>query len=92
MTTSIKVDDETKHKIEQIRAQLLLNTGQKVTQQQLVGLLTEWGMNNLEIIEQVIIDQPTILSEDERKAYQDVRKPTGVKTSSREIDQFLYGD
>jgi len=92
MTTSIKVDDETKHKIEQIRAKLLLNTGQKITQQQLVGLLTEWGMNNLEIIEQVILDQPTILSEDERKAYQKVRKHTGVSTSSREIDQLLYGD
>ena len=92
MTTSIKVDDETKHKIEQLRAQLLLNTGQKITQQQLVGLLTEWGMNNLEIIEQVVLDQPTILSEDERNAYQKVRKPTGVSTSSREIDKFIYGD
>ena len=92
MTTSIKVDDETKHKIEQLRAQLLLNTGQKITQQQLVGLLTEWGVKNLEIIEQVVLDQPTILSENERKAYQKVRKLTGVITSSREIDEFLYGD
>ena len=92
MTTSIKVDDETKHKIEKLRAQLLLNTGQKITQQQLVGLLTEWGIKNLEIIEQVVLGQPTILSEDERKAYQKVRKPTGVSTSSREIDRFLYGD
>ncbi len=92
MTTSIKVDDETKHKIEQLRAQLLLNTGQKITQQQLVGLLTEWGMNNLEKIEQVVLDQPTILSEDERKAYQKFRKTTGVRTSSKEIDKFLYGE
>ncbi len=92
MTTSIKVDDETKHKIEKLRAQLLLNTGQKITQQQLVGLLTEWGINNLDIIEQVVLDQPTILSEDERKAYQKVRKLTGVSTSSRDIDKFLYGD
>lgn len=91
MTTSIKVDDETKLKIEQLRAQLLLNTGQKVTQQQLVGLLTEWGMNNLEIIEQVVLDQPTILLEDEIKAYQKFRKLTGVRTTSKEIDKFLYG-
>ena len=91
MTTSIKVDDETKHKIEQLRAKILLNTGQKITQQQLVGLLTEWGINNLETIERVILDQPIVLSEGERKAYQKVRKLTGVRTSSNEIDQFLYG-
>ncbi len=92
MTTSIKVDDETKHKIEKLRAQLLLNTGQKITQQQLVGLLTEWGVNNLEIIEQIVSDQPTILSEEESKAYQKFRKPTGVRTSSKEIDKYLYGE
>ena len=92
MTTSIKVDDETKQKIEQLRAQLLLNTGQKITQQQLVGLLTEWGINNLDIIEQVVLDKPTILSDDERKKYQKFRRFTGVNTSSREIDRLLYGD
>ena len=76
----------------QMKGWLLSHTGQKITQQQLVGLLTEWGVNNLEIIEQIVSDQPTILSEDERKSYQKVRKPTGVSTSSREIDRFLYGD
>lgn len=92
MTTSIKVDDKTKHKIEQLRAHLLLNTGQKVTQQQLVGFLTEWGMNNIEIIEQIVLDQPTILSDDESKAYQKFRRSTGVRTSSKEIDKSLYGE
>lgn len=90
MTTSIKVDNETKNKIEQLRAKILLNTGQKITQQQLVGLLTEWGVKNLEAIEQLILDQPTILSGDERREYHKFRKSTGFRTSSKEIDSLLY--
>lgn len=92
MTTSIKVDDLTKNKIEQLRAQLFLETGQKITQQQLVGLLADWGVENIEIIKQVLLDKPVILSKEEIKAYQRIRKDTGIKTSPSEINDVLYGE
>ncbi|MFQ5981093.1 MAG: hypothetical protein ACE5OZ_23375 [Candidatus Heimdallarchaeota archaeon] len=92
MTTSIKVDDSTKNQIERLRAQILLSTGQKITQQQLVGLLAGWGVENLETIKQILLDKPIALHDEEIKAYRKLRKVTGIATSPSEIDEILYGE
>lgn len=74
MTTSIKVEDSTKQKIDQLLAQILLETGQKITQQQLVKLLIEWGIQNLEILKQILIDKPIILTDLDISKYKKYRR------------------
>ena len=91
MTTSIKIEVSTKQKIDQLQAQILLETGQKITQQQLVELLTEWGIQNVEILKQIILDKPIILTDLEISEYKKYRRSTGVKTDQKTIDEILYG-
>ena len=91
MTTSIKVEDSTKKKIDQLQAQILLRTGQKITLQQIVELLANWGIHNLETLENILLDKPIVLSDSEIAAYTKYRVSTGVKTDSRIIDETLYG-
>ena len=91
LTTSIKVEDSTKQKIDQLQAQILLQTGQKITQQQLVELLAEWGIQNLEILKQIILDKPIILTDLEISEYKKYRRSMGVKTDPKAIDEILYG-
>jgi len=92
MTTSIKVEDSTKKKIDQLQAQILLRTGQKITQQQIVELLANWGIKNLETLENILLDKPIVLSDSEIAAYKKYQVSTGIKTDSRTIDEILYGD
>ncbi len=92
MTTSVKVEDFTKQKIDRLQAQLFLETGQKVTQQQILELLAEWGINNLETIKNLLLDTPIILTDQEIQAYDKVRFSTGIKTDPSEIDKIVYGD
>ena len=92
MTTSIKVDDSTKNKIDQLQAQILLQTGRKITQQQIVELLANWGIQNLDTLKNILLDKPIILTDAEIVEYKKFRVSTGVKTDSGTIDQILYGD
>jgi len=92
MTTSIKVDDSTKSKIDRIQARILLDTGNRVTQQQVVGLLADWGTENMEVLKRTLLGNAILLDDDEIEAYEKYRVSTGVRTSSEEIDKILYGD
>ena len=92
MPTSIKVEDSTKKKIDQLQAQILLRTGQKITQQQLVELLANWGIKNLETLENILLDKPIVLSDSEIAAYKKYQVSTGIKTDSRAIDEIVYGE
>jgi len=92
MTTSIKVEDHTKRKIDHLQAQLFLETGKRISQQRLMELLAEWGMNNFQILKQLLLDCPILLSPDEIAKYQKYQTITGVKTDPNVIDDTIYGD
>ncbi|MFQ6124209.1 MAG: hypothetical protein ACE5R6_06320 [Candidatus Heimdallarchaeota archaeon] len=92
MTTSIKVEDSTKRKIDKIQAQLLLQSGKKVTQQQLIELMADWATQNLETLKNILLDNPIILTDEEITAYKKYRISTGIKTNPQTIDQILYGE
>jgi acyl-CoA hydrolase len=92
VTTSIRVDDSTKRKINRIQAKILLETGIRITQQQIVSLLADWGTENMEAFRRILADNPVQLDNDEIKAYEKHRVSTGVRTSPEEADRILYGD
>ena len=92
MTTSVKVENSTKEKIDRLQAQILLETGQKVTQQQVLELLTDWGINHLETIKSILLDTPIVLSDQEIAAYRKYQTSTGVKTDPSTVDQVIYGE
>ncbi len=92
MTTSIKINDSTKSKIEKLQAQLYLETGKKLSQQQLLELLADWSVNNLSQVKNLLLDVPIVLTDEEIAAYENCRVFTGVKTDPAKIDDILYGE
>ena len=92
MSTSIKVTDRTKSHLEELQAEIRLETGTNVTQQELLErIVTESYESKDELIESFRDDfEP--LSDDEIERWLAGSSDWGVETSEDEIDAVLYGE
>jgi hypothetical protein len=91
MVTAVKVDEDAKDRLEELQAKIRLETGQKVTQQELLSRLIDDAYESREDV----IDsfrRPTVpLNEEEKAAMQQGRFSSGVDTDEEDIDDILYG-
>ncbi|AGB29974.1 hypothetical protein C488_18930 [Natrinema pellirubrum DSM 15624] len=92
MSTSVKVTDRTKSRLEELQAEIRLETGKKVTQEALLErLVTEPYESKADVIDSFRDDfEP--LSDDEIEQWLSGSSDWGVETNEDEIDAVLYGE
>ena len=90
MSASIKVEQEKKEKLDKFLASLLLREGIKITQQEILGLIIDYALQNEEQIIRKLKELPPL---EEDPAWKAIENPTrwGIKDSSKRIDEHLYG-
>lgn len=90
MSTSVKVDDETKSRLERIQAEVRLQTGQNVTQQELLARLVDTALESKAELIESFRPEHVPLSDDDRAAFHDGMVASGVTTTEEDIDEVLY--
>lgn len=89
MTTTIKIEDAKKEKLDKFLASLLLREGVKITLQEAVGLMVDYAIENEEEFIKRLKELPPL---EEDPAWKALENPMhwGIKDSSKRIDEFLY--
>lgn len=91
MSTSVKVTDRTKSHLEELQAEIRLETGRKVTQQELLErLVTEPYESRDEVVDS-FRDEYDPPSRDEMDRWLSGTIESGVETDEDDIDEVLYG-
>jgi len=90
LTTTIKIEDEKKEKLDKFLASLLLQEGLKITLQEAISLIVDYALENQEDIIKRLKELPPL---EEDPAWKNLENPKhwGIKDSSKRIDEHLYG-
>lgn len=91
MTTAVKVHDDAKSRLEELQAEIRLQTGRKVTQQELLTRLIDDAYESRESVIDSFRESSVPLSEEEKAVMRDGRFSSGVETDEEDIDDVLYG-
>ena len=91
MTTAVKVDDDAKSRLEELQAEIRLQTGQKVTQQELLTRLIDDAYESREEVIDSFREGGDTLSEEEVATFFEAEFDSGVETDEDDIDDILYG-
>ena len=91
MSTSVKVTDETKSRLEELQAEIRLETGRTVTQQELLErIVTSTYTSKSELVES-FRDEFEGLSEQQVERWLSGTIDSGVETREDDIDDVVYG-
>ncbi|AGB17209.1 hypothetical protein Halru_2631 [Halovivax ruber XH-70] len=91
MSTSVKVTDETKSRLEELQAEIRLETGRTVTQQELLErIVTSTHTSKSELVE-AFRDEFEGLSEQQIERWLSGTINSGVETREDDIDDIVYG-
>lgn len=90
MTTSVKMDDETKSRLERLQAEIRLQTGKRVTQQEILKRIVETTVESKTDIIDSFREEHVPLSEAEKEAFHRGMMTSGVPTREEDIDEILY--
>lgn len=91
MATAVKMDKETKSKLEALQAEIKLKTGKKVTQQDLLARLVQSATESRAEFIDSFRDSPVFLSDAEVERFNRGMISSGVETDEEDIDDVLYG-
>jgi len=91
MAISVKVDDDTKSRIERLQAEIRLETGARVTQQEILARLVERAIESKADLIDSFRDQRVPLADSDRERFHDEMVSSGVTTTEDDIDDVLYG-
>jgi hypothetical protein len=91
MATSVKVDDRTKDRLERLQAEIRLQTGRKVTQQEILTRLVERAIESKAELIDSFCESPFPLSDEEREQFHEGMGSSGVETTEDDIDDIIYG-
>ncbi|MFD1646931.1 hypothetical protein [Haloarchaeobius litoreus] len=91
MATSVKVDDRTKDLLERLQAEIRLETGERVTQQELLRRITEHGFESRDELVASFRDEWDGLTEAETEQWLSGTISSGTETDEDDIDEILYG-
>ena len=91
MTTAVKVDDDAKSRLEELQAEIRLETGKNVTQQELLSRLIDDAYNSKGDVIESFRESTVPLTEAEKETMRQGRFSSGVDTDEAEIDEILYG-
>lgn len=91
MSTSVKVTDTTKSHLEELQAEIRLETGRKVTQQELLERIVTNTYESKKKLIDSFRDDFEPLSEDEIDRWLSGTIKSGTETAEEDIDDVLYG-
>lgn len=91
MATAVKMDTETKSRLEELQAEIKLKTGKKVTQQEILARLVETAVESRSEFIDSFRDSKRSLSDEEVKRFNEGTIASGEETTEDDIDEILYG-
>jgi len=91
MATSVKMDEDTKSRLERLQAEVRLQTGKRVTQQEILGRLVERAIESKADLIDTFREERVPLSEVDREAFHEGTVSSGTTTDEDDIDDVLYG-
>ena len=91
MTTAVRMDEATKSRLEELQALIKLETGTKVTQQEILERLVDDAYESRDAIIESFETSTVPLSKEEIGRMQEGRIESGVETTEDDIDEILYG-
>lgn len=91
MATSVKMDERTKDRLERLQAEIKLETGRKVTQQELLKRLLDSAYESRSEFVDSFRDEWDGLSDDETDRLLSGAVDSGNPVEEDEIDDALYG-
>lgn len=91
MATAVKMDEETKSKLEALQAEIKLKTGRKVTQQAILARLVESAYASKTELIDSFREGSESLSDEAVDEFFAVTFESGVETDEDDIDEILYG-
>jgi len=92
MSKAVKVDEEAKSRLEELQAEIRLETGESVTQQALLSRLIDDAYEDREAVVDSFRSSTVPLSDAEKARMTEGRFSSGVETREDDIDEILYGD
>lgn len=91
MPTSVKMDDDTKSRLERLQAEIRLKTGTRVTQQAILALLVQRAIESKGELVDSFREERVPVPEPDRETFHEGMVSSGVKASEEDIDDVLYG-
>ncbi|AKH98016.1 hypothetical protein [Halanaeroarchaeum sulfurireducens] len=91
MATAVKMDEETKSRLEELQAAIKLKTGTKVTQQEILARLVDTAFESRSEFIDSFRDAKTALDDDEIERFNAGMIASGIETDEADIDEILYG-
>lgn len=90
MTTSIRISEKDKRALDALQAKIVLATGKKMLQQELLDMLLKFSAEQEELVKFIAGVKLPLPSEEVEKL---MKLPTDweVETKEKEIDEYLYG-
>lgn len=92
MSTSVKISRDYKNRLDKLQASLLLSTGKKVSQQELLEMLVQLGIELEDKLQEKVSDEPKTI--DPKTITEIMEMPTdwGFETSEETLDKTIYGE
>ena len=91
MSTSVKISGEGKSLLDRLQARLVIATGRKVSQQELLNALVKFSSEREDVLISYMAGVKLPLSTEEVEKLMKLRTDWGVETREEEIDIYLYG-
>lgn len=92
MVTSVKIGDEAKDRLERLQAEIKLETGRQVTQQELLDRIVARAFESREALIDSYRDDWEGLSEDEIEQWLSGTSASDDPVAVDEIDRVIYGE
>ena len=90
MATSVKIDEETKSRLEELQAEVKLETGRKVTQQELLRRLVDDAYPSISGLIESFRETDLSLSDEEVEEFLSGTTADGDPVDEEDIDRTLY--
>lgn len=91
MATAVKVNEDTKSRLEELQAEIRLKAGRSVTQKELLERLIDDAYESRAEVIDSFRGSSVPLSDTEKQAMQEGRFSSGIETDEDDIDDILYG-
>jgi uncharacterized protein YaaR (DUF327 family) len=91
MATAVKMDEEAKSRLEELQAEIKLETGKKVTQQEILSRMVESAYESKAEFVDSFREKTVPLSEAEIERMNEGTIDSGTETDEDDIDEILYG-
>jgi len=87
----VKISGESKHLLDTLQARLLITTGKKISQQELLDMLVRFSREREDELFGLIVGAQLPLPPEEVEKLMKIPTDWGVETREEEIDMHLYG-